>query len=150
MKNKYVKGFDDYRKAIKEGLNIYEFEDDVQEPVADLDTETEKAEEAPSTEETPITEPETTEEPIEEPAVEEPAVEEPKEDVSEPVASNDEAKPLDFGDNGNGSMSEDELTTKLDFISGIIDEYKKLIKKGDVVDTNKIQTKIQSAFDSVS
>lgn len=143
MKKNYVKGFDDYRKAVKEGLNIYEFEDDIQEPVADLDTETEKAEQEPSTDETPAPEVDTTELPVEEPVAEEPVVEEPK---VEPVAT--DAKALDFGD--TKVMSVEELTSKLEFVSGVIDEYKKLIKKGDVVDTNKIQTKIQSAFDSIS
>jgi hypothetical protein len=153
MKKKYVRGFEDYKRAIKEGLNIYEFEDDVKEPIADLDSDTEKAEQATS-------EPLVAQEPREDdtsnstetPAAEEaPAVETPEPTeapVEETPAETDSAPSIDFGDNGH-NMTVDEMTTKLDFIDGVIEEYKKLVKKGEVIDP-KIQARIQSAFDSIS
>lgn len=131
MKKRYVKGYDQYLKAVKEGMGIYEFEDEI----ADIDSQTE---------EKPVTE-----EPA---ATEEPATEAEAGDHTEaeqPVVT-EEQPPLDFGDEASTPVeSVEDITTKLDFITGVADEYKKLIKNGETVDP-KIQTKINGAFDAIS
>lgn len=132
MNNKYVRGFDEYKKSIKEGMNIYEFEDDV----ADLDSDTAKAESSDLPEDS---------EPAA-PTTEVPAAPAPAEDATEP--STEEAPDLDFGDNGS-NLSVEELTNKLDFISGVVDEYKKLIKNDGTVDS-KTQSRIQNTFNALN
>lgn len=135
MNKKYVRGFDEYKKSIKEGMNIYEFEDDV----ADLDSDTAKAESSDLPEDSEPAAP-TTEVPVEAPVA-------PTEDVVEEPAA-EETPDLDFGDNG-ANLSVEELTSKLDFISGVVDEYKKLIKNDGSIDS-KTQSRIKSTFDALN
>jgi hypothetical protein len=120
MNKKFMHNFDSYRdekKAIKEGMSIYEFEDETQdESVADLDSET--------------------------PAPDEVSVEEAPVEEAPVEATPEEA--LDFGD--GGTISQETAKSELDFISGIVSQYTKLAKNDFKLD-DSMKAKIRRAFE---
>jgi hypothetical protein len=134
MNKKFLHDFESYResnkKAVKEGMSIYEFEDETQEStddVVDLDAET-----PASNEEAP--EEVTTEEAPEEVAVEA--------EVEAAPAVEEEA--IDFGD--GGTIPQETAMSELEFVVGIISQFQKLAKKEVKLD-DSMKAKIRKAFE---
>ena len=130
----FIRSYDNYNKALKEGISIYELEDDtVDEPqsnVADLDADTKKAEESTDTTPAPA-----------EPTQDEPEVQE------EPKKSDTDEDNLDMG---HQAMNKEEFNTKLQFVQDMLNQYKKYLSKDSLQITDGMKKKISTIFKIMS
>jgi hypothetical protein len=121
MNKKFLHDFESYRdnkKAVKEGMSIYEFEDETQsetDEVVDLDAET----------------PATTEET-------------PEEIETEETTEISDEDAIDFGD--GGEISQETALSELEFVVGVISQFQKLAKREVKLD-DTMKLKIRKAFE---